>query len=267
LADTDATQAPTATGLPAAASTSSTPSDPSRPADLVAALGERILAELDAGHTNSTLTRWLAHHTAALIQAADQAKTAAAPDADARAADARAAILQLWQHRSAWPSGWPPPRAAEMVRLLEELPDLGGLPWHRVTALARLHDLHHHILAVLVDLATCGDENIEQGWLETFGDLLNPDETALLARAATNEQRLSHLFGGRDRTEPEPELDADETEIQGDDDANDAEPAPTPPQLLAALADTYRQTVLDLFDRTLDKSSDDAEDAADPARA
>ena len=39
-------------------------------------------------------------------------------------------------------------------------------------------------------------------------DLLNPDETALLARAATNEQRLSHLFGGRDRTEPEPELDA-----------------------------------------------------------
>lgn len=130
-----------------------------------------------------------------------------------------------------------------MVRLLEELPDLDDLPWHRIRTLARLHDLHHHILVVLADLATCGGENIEQGWLETFGDLLDPDETALLARAATTEQRLSHLFSWRDRTEPE--LDADETEIEGDDDANDAEPAPTPPQLLAALADTYRRTVLD----------------------
>ena len=151
-----------------------------------------------------------------------------------------------------------------MVRLLEELPDLDDLPWRRVTTVGRLHDLHHQILAVLVDLATCGGENIEQGWLETFGDLLNPDETALLARAATNEQRLSHLFGGRDRTEPE--LDADETEIEGDDDANGAEPAPAPPQLLATLADTYRQTVLDLLDRVREDSSDDAEDAADPAR-
>jgi hypothetical protein len=262
LADTDATQALTATGLPAVASTSSIPSEPSLSADQVAALGERILAELDAVHTNSTLTRWLAHHTAALIEAADQAHAAAAPDADARAADARAAILQLWQHRSDWPGGWPPPRAAEIVRLLEELPDLGDLPWHRVTTLARLHDLHHHILAVLVDLAIGRGGDIEEGWLETFGDLLNSDETALLARASTTEQRLSRLFSWRAGIEPEP--DAGETEI-GSDDANDAESAATPPELLAALADTYRQTVIGLFGLARDNGrSEDADNAASP---
>jgi hypothetical protein len=89
LDDTEATLESTGTKVPAVASTSSTPPDPSPPAEAVAALGERILAEFGDEHTNNTLTRWLAHHTAALLGAADNARDNAAPDADARAADAR----------------------------------------------------------------------------------------------------------------------------------------------------------------------------------
>lgn len=261
MADTEATQASTATGRPAAASTSSTPPDPSPPADPVGALGERILAELGADHTNSTLTRWLAHHTAALLQAADQARNAGAADADACAADARAAILELWQHRSAWPSGWPPPRAVKIVQLLERLPDLDDLPWHRSTILTRLHDLHYHILAVLVDIAICGDENIEQGWLKAFGDQLTPDEIALLAHAAATEQRLGHLLRWWDRTKPDP--DADNAEIEGGDHNAGAESAATAAHPLAALADNYRQTILDLLDRSGSENS--GNDADEPA--
>ena len=104
-------------------------------------------------------------------------------------------------------------------------------------------------LAVLVDLATCGGDNLEQCWLRTFGDLtlLTTDETALLARAATSEQRISYLFNWQDHTERE--LDIDETEIEGDDNTNGAQPALTPRQMLTALADTYRQIILDLLDR------------------
>jgi hypothetical protein len=224
----------------------------------VAALGERILAELGADHTNSTLTRWLAHHTAALLRAADQARDVGAPDADARAADARAAVLELWQHRSAWPSGWPPPRAVKIAHLLEGLPDLDDLPWHRSTILARLHDLHYHILAVLVDVANSGDENIEQGWLRAFGDRLTPDELALLTHAATTEQRLGHLPRWWDRTEPE--YPADDAEIDGDGDPGEAESAAAAAQTLTALASTYRQTILDLLDHGSKNKGNDTDD-------
>jgi hypothetical protein len=260
LADTEATQASTATGRPAAASTSSTPPEPSQPADPVAALGERILAELGADHSNSTLTRWLAHHTAALLQAADQATSTGAADANARAANARAAILELWQHRSAWPSGWPPRRAAEIAQILETLPDLDDLPWNRSTILTRLHDLHYHILAVLIDVATRDDENIEQGWLKAFGDQLTPDEIALLAHAATTEQRLGQLQRWWDRTRVEPAIDDAAIEGAGDD-AGAAKSTTTDIQPLVALADAYRQTILDLLDRR----SEDGGDADAPA--
>ena len=72
--DTDATRASTDTSPDAAVSTSLTPQEQSPSGDQLAHLGERILAELDAARTNSTLARWLAHHVAALIQAADEAR-------------------------------------------------------------------------------------------------------------------------------------------------------------------------------------------------
>ncbi|MFE3559489.1 hypothetical protein ACFXKW_32235 [Streptomyces sp. NPDC059193] len=173
--DTEPTQAVADTASPEAASTSSTPKAGSPAADFVTELGERILVELGEDRTNSTLTRWLSHHTAGLIDAADRARAAGDADADARAAVAREAILQLWQARTAWPSGWPPPGTTETVRLLDSLPDLDASSWYQPTVLAQLHDLHHRILGAIVDLATHDEAvDVEQAWLDSFGDHLEP---------------------------------------------------------------------------------------------
>jgi hypothetical protein len=217
------------------------PTAESLSADPVIALGERILAELGRSRTDSTLTRWLAHHVARLVDSADRARVAGEADADVRASDARAAILQLWQARTAWPSGWPPPSAAELVRLLDGLPDRDC---HGSTLLARLQNVHHHVLALLVDLvADDGTVDVEQGWLESFGDRLTPDEAALLRRAALRPRRLDALRRSWDRTEgtrgPQPGNDTD-TETA-------ASPTAHP---LINLANAYRDTILELFDDT-----------------
>lgn len=225
-------------------------------------LGERILAELDGAQTNNTLTRWLAHHTASLIDAADRARAEDAPDADARAAEARAAILDLWQHRSAWPTGWPPPRATAIVRLLQDLPDLEDPAWFRASAVGRLQDLHHHVLAVLADLVAAPGDGVEEGWLRTTGEHLTPDEVALLSRAVGAPSRLDNLLlrnesvssrlrrqltvsqagpaAGPDGSPP-PDGDVSATSLQ-----EGASPALHP---LVQLADAYRDTILDLLHR------------------
>lgn len=237
-----------------------TPKEQSPPADLVATLGERILAELDANRSNNTLTRWLAHHTAALLQAADHARDTGAPDADARATEARTAILQLWQHRSAWPAGWPPPRATKIVELLDDLPDLDEPRYYRASVLGHLHNLHHQILATLVDLATSGDVGIEQGWLDTFGDRLTADETRLLTRAADTDYRLVNLLQWWERA-TEQAADADGS---SDVDREDAEATGTPLHPVATLAERYRQAVFDLLDRPGGTSTDCGQNATDP---
>lgn len=226
------------------------PPEQSPPDDQLADLGERILAELDAARTNSTLARWLAHHVAALIQAADEARATSAPDSDARAAEARTAILQLWQHRSSWPAGWPPPRAAKMARILEQLPKSSIPPWQPATPLARIHELHHALLAFLVDIVTSGGEDVEQGWLKAFGGLLTPDETALLSLAATAEHRMSRHFSWQEPA-------AHERGTPGDSRVGDTERAPE--QALAEIADAYRQTIIDLLDSTRESNDGSGE--------
>jgi hypothetical protein len=132
-----------------------------------------------------------------------------APDAEARAVEARAAILQLWQHRSDWPVGWPPPRAAHMARILEKLPESSIPPWQPATPLARLHELRHTLLALLVGIVTSDGDDMEQGWLKAFGGLLTPDETAMLTLAATAEQRMSRHFSWQAPAEHEPDTEGD----------------------------------------------------------
>ncbi|MFF0371278.1 hypothetical protein [Micromonospora sp. NPDC005087] len=236
-----------------------TPPEGSPSADPVTALGERILAELGDARTNDTLTRWLAHHTAGLLDAADRARAAGDPDANVRAAEARAAILDLWEHRSAWPGGWPPSRAAAIVHLLEDLPDLEDPGWFRASALSRLQDLHHHVLAVLADLVAGDGDGVEEGWLLTYGDRLTPDEATLLTRAASAPRRLDRLLHRREpeisrlrrrltQGEPGPAAGKDDS-AQPDDSGStipveeDASPTPHP---LVQLADAYRDSILDL---------------------
>jgi hypothetical protein len=238
-------------------STSSTPTAESPDADPLIALGERILTELGDPRTNSTLARWLSHHTARLIREADEARQAGAEDTGTREAEAREAILNLWQARTTWPAGWPPPRAAEIVRHLDDLPRLDDENrWHRPTVLTHLQDLHHHILAVLVDLATSDEADIEQGWLDTFGDHLNPDEALLLHRAATRPRRIESLLRWWDHTED------NQAEQTSDADAEGEDSGPIPPvHPLLALADAYRETITDLIQPAADKPEDCEADA------
>ena len=184
------------------ASTSSTPTDRSPPADPIADLGEQILAELGDPRTNDTLTRWLSHYTARLISEADTARNSGDQGADALEAKARDAILDLWRARSAWPNGWPPPRAAAITRLLDQLPELDNeVNWYQQTALQRLQAVHYHILAGLLDLAARNDTDVEQKWLDTYGEHLTPDEASVLRRLAEQPRRAETLLRWSARTQ------------------------------------------------------------------
>lgn len=254
--DTDPTPASTDTDPRTAASTSSTPTGQSQHADPLLALGEQIVAELGDPRTNNTLARWLSHHTVRLIHEAKTAREADAPDADARDTKAREAILELWQARAAWPGGWPPPRAAEIVRILNELPaldDEGG--WYRPTILAHLQDLHYHILAILTDSAVGdGNADIEQGWLDMFGDQLTPDEASLLRRAVARPRRIDSLLRWWNRRSD------DQTKAAaGKNDAAEEDTTPTHP--LLDLADAYHAAIADLIQPTADDTNEDDTDA------
>ncbi|MGO1053076.1 hypothetical protein [Crossiella sp. CA198] len=216
-------------------------------ADPVTRLGERILAELGDDRTTNTLTRWLTHHVASLMEAADRAREDSAPDADVRAAAAREAILDLWKHRAGWPNGWPPPGAAAIVRLLNDLPDMTARTWGGATVVQQLHDLHHHVLGVIADLVAVSGTEVDRGWLDAFGEQLTADETLLLTRAASAGHRIDDLKLMRSL--------ARGYGSDSDDDENDAEASgksegQTPqPHPLVWLADTYRETLLELVAR------------------
>lgn len=202
--------------------------------DSVAELGERILAEFGDEHTNNTLVRWLAHHTARLVTEADQAQEGNAPDAAARAAEARDAILRLWQARSSWPSGWPPPYAAKLAATLDALPEPGSDKWTRPTVLARLHEIHHHVLAVLVDLTTDEGPEGEEEWLNRIGSHLTEEESSVLRYAAHLPGRAATF---RRRSDADTSADSDD------------EPGATAVfGVLAKLAEEYRNTIAELLE-------------------
>jgi hypothetical protein len=228
------------------------------------ALGERILAELGEDRTNDTLTRWLVHHTAALMDAADHARATDDPDAEIRGAEARAAILELWEHRSAWPHGWPPPHTLNIVRILDELPDFEDPIWQTTGAVSRLQDFHHHILGVLTDLAARNGASLEQSWLRAFGDHLTREEVMLLNRAAGVPQRLDKLVRTRETTMSNlrrrlMDEQADEKIVNVKNDVtrpNTGGPMATAVETddrnehpLARMADIYRDSVIDLLRR------------------
>lgn len=223
-------------------------------------LGERILVELGDPRTNDTLLRWLAHHTAGLIAAADQAADRGAPDADDRATRARAAILGLWQHRSAWPSGWPPPRAASLVRLLDRLPEPDDSGWGAHNLLGELQLIHYRLLAALTDFAVADGGDIEQGWLSTFGQRLTPDEVALLTRVVNAPRRVAAWLSP-DRTPLRPRaqqlIDSSGTDANtpeagdsiGQHGATDEQEEAAPTKVVLELAGAYHEAVADLVRR------------------
>ncbi|MFC9250400.1 hypothetical protein [Amycolatopsis thailandensis] len=242
------------TGCPEVTSTSSTPSDTSLDDDRLAKLGERILTELGETQTNSTLTRWLAHHVAGLMDTADRARAAGSPDADARQAEARSAILQLWQHRTDWPYGWPPPKTVAIARLLERLPEIDNPGWQQLTLLGRIQDLHYRVLSAVLDFGAARSVDIEREWLRIFGDQLSTDEIALLTHVAAAPRRVETLVRWvtktADNEDVEPNSEQAGDPKLGEDRSVDVNGrlAIKDPRIrsLVTLADAYREAVIAL---------------------
>lgn len=97
------------------------------------ALGQSIVQALGADEHGDVLGRWMAHRVAELIGRAEEAKSTAR--AEAAKKEATKVILDLWQHRSHWPKGWPPVSAAvfaERFAAPQSRPNLQnptGSPW------------------------------------------------------------------------------------------------------------------------------------------
>lgn len=156
-------------------------------------LGEKIVASIGLERSNDILGRWLAHHIADLMTKADAAHASTQPDQAALASRAcREAILELWRHRSAWPHGWPPPRAAAMAKTLDELGKEPLIFASTSSLLTALQAAHARLLATIVDILAHNDagESTEAQWLETFGENLTEDEAIILTRATHTNSRL-----------------------------------------------------------------------------
>jgi hypothetical protein len=242
-------------GRDGAAFTSSPPAGESPPADPVALLGEQILAELGDPRTNSMLIRWLSHYTARLISEARIARDSGDPQADVLEANARDGILDLWQARSAWPSGWPPPMAAKTARQLEQLPGPDDeIYWYRPTKLQWLHAVHYQILSVLVDLLLAADApgsttDMERMWLDRHGEHLTPDEATVLRLAAGVPDRLDAIFRWSPSASAAQQHSGQETGAASEDGFKD---------LLRRLANAYQTAITDLL------PPNDSETAEDP---
>jgi hypothetical protein len=130
-----------------------------------------------------TLGRWMAYRVAELITRAEEA------DGDAAEAfknQASKAILELWDHRTAWPRGWPP---AAVKGVEEALINQRDHPWAQLVlpkrptwleAVAVLRQLQADELAAWIDraLIECPIDQAEE-WLNQHGTLMDEDERGI----------------------------------------------------------------------------------------
>lgn len=166
--------------------------------DLVA-LGRTLMTELGYTTSNDILGRWMAHHIAEVMHEAEQHSigTPERQDAEERC---RRLILDLWEKRHSRPSGWPGPKAVEIVQLLEDLPNPEADWWHSQTSIGQLQELHYRILGSITDwLAASVDTSIDETWLNAFGTLLTEDESLLLSRVVGASSRSSDMTSGLSR--------------------------------------------------------------------
>jgi hypothetical protein len=158
----------------------------------------------------------------------------------------------------------------KIVRLLDDLPGLDDPDWHQANVPNRLHYLHYRVLAVLCDLVTADHDTAEQGWLEAFGDRLTPDESTLLARAAGASQRLDSLLrwwnlAAAHDAAPTADEETDARTYTVNDIENGgggvtSSPVDVAAHPLAALANAYRDTILNLLRRDVPESDNTKND-------
>lgn len=93
--------------------------EPSERSEAIMALGRKLVTELGFDGSVDTLGRWMAHHIAELI---NEAESASSDERIGKMANVREAVLALWVHRHALPSGQSP--FASMEPILNALESL-----------------------------------------------------------------------------------------------------------------------------------------------
>jgi hypothetical protein len=172
-----------------AASTSSALTARSKSWPEVVRLGERIVAELGLEDSTDTLARWMAHRVAEAINRAEKGRR---QDRDA-AADL---ILELWDHRSSWPSGWPPEEAETFRRGLrddryEPRPSSANVenPWlAQIGELSELHRKEYQVWRRLAFAEASFEEEITR-WMDE--DLDRKEELLLASLVADQKEAVS----------------------------------------------------------------------------
>jgi hypothetical protein len=133
----------------------------------------------------------MAHRVAELMDLAEHARTKSAREDAAR--ECESLILRLWERRTSWPNGWPPPTAAAALERLssaEEGPGEFGFYRQRVVdkgertwldTLPLIADLHRKELDAWRDAALINLDISEMSeWLEKHReDLSDHDRDAL----------------------------------------------------------------------------------------
>jgi hypothetical protein len=101
-------------------------------------LGERIIESLNPMPREhgepDLLTRWICHEVADALAAVNRARSARARSQAVQ--QAAHLVMLLWEHRSHWPSGWPPHQIRDQLAQLEPRtgpfdrdPEPSGSPW------------------------------------------------------------------------------------------------------------------------------------------
>lgn len=173
------------------------------------ALGQRIVSELGLDEDrDDTLSRWMAHRIAELMREAGDGKTKAARQTAAK--ECESLILRVWERRTSWPKGWPPPTATKALERLstpEDDPDAtpffqrqvkddGERSW--LGTLPLIVELHRQELDVWRD-AGLRELDVRElaDWLEQGGAELSAQEQLALARltdaAASARSRLRRI--------------------------------------------------------------------------
>ena len=160
----------------------------------------------------------MAHRLAELMQRAEHARTKAARDNAGQ--DCESLILRLWERRSSWPEGWPPPSAATALERLasaEQGPDEFGFTRHRAVdngdrtwlgTLPLIADINRSELDTWRDAALLEMDDSEiNDWLNQQAERLSDEERTTFeqltrgadrARRRLEQQRRHRRLAGAD---------------------------------------------------------------------
>lgn len=144
-------------------------------------LGRTIVRQLELEQRGNVLPRWMAHHLAELIKAAENSESAAKQDAEDRAVEL---ILKLWTSRRDLPVPADPlSEYRDAIMALDRMLPSAN-PWHRFRRPSSDDELLHDMFGAMAQLVMSGLLLTRAAEMRTIADIerkaLSEEETFLL---------------------------------------------------------------------------------------